>query len=82
MLVGIEAHEVSSFIGNLNFPLPAYHCGVLRGEASIIIKGLQPTPSSVRSSLAPASGGSSYLALAVRKVTGTYEHLGICCDRW
>jgi len=43
MLVGVEAHEVSSFLGNLNFPLPAYHCGMLRGEASIIIKAVEPT---------------------------------------
>jgi hypothetical protein len=41
MLVGVEAHKVSSFLGNLNFPLPAYHCGMLRGEASIIIKVLE-----------------------------------------
>jgi len=39
----VEAHEVSSFLGNLNFPLPAYHCGMLRGEASIIINRLQRT---------------------------------------
>jgi len=32
MLVGVEAHEVSSFLGNLHFPLPAYHRGRLRGR--------------------------------------------------
>jgi hypothetical protein len=47
MLVGVEAHEVSSFLGNLNFPLPAYHCGMLRGEASIIIKAVERTAHSV-----------------------------------
>jgi hypothetical protein len=43
MWVGGEAPEVSSCLGNLNFPLPAYHCGMLRGEASIIIRALHPT---------------------------------------
>jgi hypothetical protein len=44
----VKSHEVSSFIGNLFFPLPAYHWGMLRGEASISIKRLQPTPYSLR----------------------------------
>ena len=56
MWVGGEAPEVSSCLGHLNFPLPADHCGMLRGEASIIIKALQPTAYSVRSYLAPAFG--------------------------
>jgi hypothetical protein len=45
MLVGVEAHEVSSFLGNLHFPRPAYHCGMLRGEASIIIRAMHANPS-------------------------------------
>src|ERR687892_2190750 len=30
VLIGVEAHEVSSFLGNLHFPLPAYHWGMPR----------------------------------------------------
>jgi hypothetical protein len=43
MLGVVKSHEVSSFIGNLFFPLPAYHWGMLRGEASISIKALHRT---------------------------------------
>jgi hypothetical protein len=50
----VQSPAVSSCIGHLSFPLPAYHGGMLRGEASIIIKGLQATANSVRSCLAPA----------------------------
>jgi hypothetical protein len=56
MLVRVEAHEVSSFLGNLNFPRPAYHCGVLRGEASIIIKAFHLTPASLPA-VAPSGAG-------------------------
>jgi hypothetical protein len=62
VLRGVEAPEVSSCIGNRSFPLPADHWGMLRGEASSIIKAVEPTASSVRSSVAPASGGGSPLA--------------------
>jgi hypothetical protein len=56
VLVGVESHEVSSLLVNhIRFPLPAYHRGTLRGEASIIINRLQATADSVRSCLAPAS---------------------------
>jgi len=65
MDVGVEAQEGSSCLGNRTFPLPAYHCGRLRGEASIIIKGVQATANSVRSFLAPASGSGSGLAFGV-----------------
>ena len=44
----VKSHEVSSFIGNLSFPLPAYHWGMLRGEASIIITALELTAYSLR----------------------------------
>jgi len=69
MLVGVEAQEVSSFLGNLNFPLPAYHCGMLRGEASIIIKALEPTPYSLR--FASASGRGSPPAFGYRRIIKT-----------
>ena len=53
MLVGVEVHEVSSFLGNLLF-----HCQhttvVCREETSIIIKALELTPYSLRSFLASA----------------------------
>jgi hypothetical protein len=61
---GGKAQEGSSCRGNRSFPRPADHGGMLRGEASIIITALEPTASSVRSSVAPAFGGGSPLALA------------------
>jgi hypothetical protein len=54
MLGVVKSPEVSPVTGNIDFPLPAYHYGMLRGEASIIIKALEPTPYSVR--CAPAFG--------------------------
>jgi hypothetical protein len=50
--MGVESHEVSSFLVNF-FSTTSIPLGYAEGEASYIIKGVQPTPSSVRS--APAS---------------------------
>src|SRR5262245_5739145 len=53
VLIVVESHEASSsFVSDL-VSKSAYHWGYAEGEASIIIKGVQPTPYSVRS--APAS---------------------------
>ena len=54
MLMGVESHEVSSFVVNL-FSTTSIPPGYAEGEASYIIKSVQPTPYSVRS--APASSG-------------------------
>jgi hypothetical protein len=43
VLVGVEAHEVSSFLGNLDCPRPAVPLGYAEEEASIIIKPLHRT---------------------------------------
>jgi hypothetical protein len=49
----IEADEILAFLES-NSQEPVGHWGMLRGEASIIIKRMQATPSSLR--YAPASG--------------------------
>src|SRR5262245_32023902 len=51
--VGVEAHEVSSSFVSGSFPDASIPLGYAEGVASIIIKALEPTPSSVR--CAPAS---------------------------
>ena len=55
VLVSVESHEASSFVVRsfvLQLSLP-------QGEASIIIKPLQPTTASVCACVAPTSGGGS-----------------------
>jgi hypothetical protein len=61
--VGVEAPEVSSSSVSRLSQCQQSHGGMLRGETSISIKALEPTASSVRSFLAPASGGGSPPAL-------------------
>ena len=58
MLVGGASHEVSSFLSDQLFiPTASIPPGYAEGEASIIIKGMEPTAYSARSCLAPTSGG-------------------------
>jgi hypothetical protein len=52
----VESHEVSSF-PEVVVPSPSSPMWYAEEGASISIKGLEPTASSVRSSLAPASSG-------------------------
>src|SRR3989441_2562204 len=64
VLIGVKSHEVfSSFVSDFS---QAQHTigGYVEEEASIIIKGLHLTASSLRSSLAAASGSRGSLALA------------------
>ena len=42
MLIGVESHEVSSFVVNL-FATTSIPLGYAAGEASYIIKGLEST---------------------------------------
>jgi hypothetical protein len=46
--MGVESHEVSSFLVNRIFPPPAYHWGYAEGEASYIINSLEQTAHSGR----------------------------------
>src|SRR5439155_16327526 len=48
VLVSVKSHEVSSSSVSDFYLRSAYPSGMLRGEASIIIKALQPTASSIR----------------------------------
>jgi hypothetical protein len=54
VLVGVESHEVSSSLVSGFFPKASIPLGYAGGEASIIIKALHLTASSLR--FAPASG--------------------------
>jgi hypothetical protein len=55
VLMGVESHVRSPLSLGVcpKVSIPSWYA---EGEASIIIKGVQPTASSVRLSLAPASG--------------------------
>jgi hypothetical protein len=55
VLVGVEAHEVSSSLVSGSFPDASIPLGYAEGEASIIIKRVQATAYSGRSYLAPAA---------------------------
>jgi hypothetical protein len=58
VVLGGEAHEVSSSVVQGAFPNASIPPGYAEGEASIIINRVQATANSVRSSVAPAFGSS------------------------
>jgi len=64
---GVAAHGGLLLVRAWLFPKASIPPEYAVGEASIIIKGLEPTASSVRSFLAPAFGSGSGLAFSIQK---------------
>jgi hypothetical protein len=58
VLLGVESHGGLLLVREWLFPKASIPLGYAAGEASIIIKGVQATASSLRSCVAPASSGA------------------------